>query len=137
MIYANNMPTFCQHYCHQPENDILFNLPLSFQSSTSSYIPALRRPNMLLFIAQCAIVCVVTSACWRFLRFLVVKTDLDNVPGPPSYSFMKGRCCLILWDLYDVNPCRIGNFFKVFATDAWDFHTEIRRKCTTPYHLSY
>jgi len=65
---------------------------------------------MLLFIAQCIFAYAIASACWRFLRFLVVKTDLDNVPGPPSHSLLK------------------GNFFKVFATDAWDFHTEIRQK---------
>lgn len=65
---------------------------------------------MLLFIAQCIVACIVLSPCWEFLRRLVVKTDLDNIPAPPTHSFMK------------------GSFSKIFATDAWDFHTEIGRK---------
>ena len=30
----------------------------------------------------------------RVLRRLVVKTALDNIPGPPSPSFFKGTCAL-------------------------------------------
>lgn len=45
--------------------------------------------------------------CWRTLRRIVVKTDLDNVPGPASDSFLK------------------GNFWKVFSVNAWSFHKKI------------
>jgi hypothetical protein len=31
---------------------------------------------------------------YRVLRRLVVKTALDNIPGPPSPSFFKGTCTL-------------------------------------------
>ena len=33
-------------------------------------------------------------AFYRVLRRLVVKTALDNIPGPPSPSFFKGTCTL-------------------------------------------
>ena len=45
---------------------------------------------MLLAIVQWAIISVVSWECWRILRRLAVKTDLDNVPGPASESFLKG-----------------------------------------------
>ena len=39
-------------------------------------------------------VLVVVWAFYRVLRRLVVKTPLDNIPGPPSPSFFKGACTL-------------------------------------------
>ena len=39
-------------------------------------------------------VLVVIWAFYRVLLRLVVKTALDNIPGPPSPSFFKGACTL-------------------------------------------
>lgn len=47
---------------------------------------------------------------WRILRRLVVKTDIDNLPGPLSQSFTK------------------GNLLQTFSGDAWDFHKELGQK---------
>lgn len=50
---------------------------------------------------------------WAFycvLSRLVVKTALDNIPGPPSPSFFK------------------GNFPQLFNVDGWDFHHDIATK---------
>jgi hypothetical protein len=47
---------------------------------------------MLLIIAQCIVAYTVFSVFWRILCRLVIKTDLDNVPGPDSQSFLKGEC---------------------------------------------
>ncbi|EDR04679.1 uncharacterized protein LACBIDRAFT_303978 [Laccaria bicolor S238N-H82] len=49
-------------------------------------------------------------AFYRVLRRLVVKTALDNIPGPPSPSFFK------------------GNFPQLFNVDGWDFHHDIATK---------
>jgi hypothetical protein len=51
---------------------------------------------MLLLIAQGIITSGIFWACWRILRRVVVKTDLDNVPGPASHSFLKGECRFVL-----------------------------------------
>ncbi|KAF8237924.1 cytochrome P450 [Tricholoma matsutake] len=61
---------------------------------------------MLLPLIQCIVAYAFTRACWRMLRQLVVKADLDNVPGPASHSFLKG----------------VRNFSKLFNINAWDFH---------------
>lgn len=50
---------------------------------------------------------------WAFycvLRRLVVKTALDNIPGPPSPSFFK------------------GNFPQLFNVNGWEFHQDIATK---------
>ena len=87
---------------------------------------------MLLITAQCVVASAVSWACWRMLRRLGVKTDLDNVPGPDSKSFLNGEC----GHLWGDSRCKAnastlpkGVFSKVFSTDAWDYHKEMGRKC--------
>ncbi|GLB40488.1 putative cytochrome P450 family protein [Lyophyllum shimeji] len=46
-------------------------------------------------------------ALWRLLRRYLAKTDLDNLPGPESASFVT------------------GNIVQLFNFDAWDFHNQI------------
>jgi hypothetical protein len=48
--------------------------------------------SMLLFVVQWTTISFVSWACWRILRRRVVKTDLDNVPGPIPTSYLKGSC---------------------------------------------
>ncbi|GLB40230.1 putative cytochrome P450 family protein [Lyophyllum shimeji] len=62
---------------------------------------------MLALLLQCITLYVVSWTLWRILRRLIIKTDLDNLPGPPPASFLK------------------GNFGKVFNPDAWAFHKEL------------
>ena len=51
---------------------------------------------MLLLVAQGIIVYAIFQGLWPILRRLVVKTDLDNVPGPASHSFLKGEYLFLL-----------------------------------------
>ncbi|KAI0370603.1 cytochrome P450 [Pilatotrama ljubarskyi] len=46
---------------------------------------------MVSLILQAALVCCITWILWKVVRRLVVKTDLDNLPGPPSPSFIYGH----------------------------------------------
>jgi len=35
---------------------------------------------------------------WKAIKLIFVsKSDLDNIPGPPSDSYLKGDHCLDLW----------------------------------------
>jgi hypothetical protein len=45
---------------------------------------------MLTLITKGITLYIVSWVLWRFLRRFVVKTDLDNVPGPASHSLFKG-----------------------------------------------
>jgi hypothetical protein len=84
---------------------------------------------MLLLIAKCIIAYAVSSICWRILSRLVLKTDLHNVPGPDSDSFLKGERCVFRGDVECMVDPSKGGLSKVFATDAWDFHKELRQNC--------
>ncbi|KAF8640256.1 hypothetical protein AX16_010151 [Volvariella volvacea WC 439] len=65
---------------------------------------------MLSLALQALVICALCWAGWRTFRGYVVKTELDNIPGPPSHSF---------W---------FGNYNKVFSTQGWDFHRTITKK---------
>jgi hypothetical protein len=72
--------------------------------------------SMLLRIVQCIFAYAVSWAGWRILRRLAVKTDLDNVPGPASRSFLTGECRLALRDLLElIDPCR-KEIFRNYGT---------------------
>ena len=43
-------------------------------------------------LLQSALICGITWFTWKFFRQFVVKSDLDNVPGLPSPSFLYGTC---------------------------------------------
>ena len=63
-------------------------------------------PDMLLLITQGIIAYTILWGCWRILRPLVVKTDIDNLPGPASDSFLKGDCRYVLaCTHFVVNSC--------------------------------
>ncbi|KAG5653381.1 hypothetical protein H0H81_000768 [Sphagnurus paluster] len=65
---------------------------------------------MLLIFVQTALVLSALWTSWQFIRRFVVKTDLDNIPGPPSTSFLT------------------GNFGQLFNINGWEFHREIGEK---------
>ncbi|KIM86533.1 hypothetical protein PILCRDRAFT_64609 [Piloderma croceum F 1598] len=44
---------------------------------------------------------------WTFLKLIVVKHPLDNIPGPPSPSFFT------------------GNFGQMFNPQGWEFHRRL------------
>jgi hypothetical protein len=51
-----------------------------------------QRCNMLLLLVQGIVAYAVFRVCWPIIHRLVVKTDLDNVPGPASHSLLRGEC---------------------------------------------
>jgi len=105
---------------------------ISYLSSTCSpptSVNTLWHYNMLLFIVQSIIAYTLYQAFWPILRRLVIKTDLDNVPGPASHSLLKGALLWPLSLLLDGWYTRTGNFSKIYNIDAWDFHDEIAQKC--------
>lgn len=64
---------------------------------------------MLLLVTQGIILFALFNLGWRILRRilrrLVVKTDIDNLPGPLSQSFTKGEYSIVLctsptWSIY-------------------------------------
>jgi hypothetical protein len=85
---------------------------------------------MLLPLVLCIVAYPLALACWRILRRLVVKTDLDNVPGPASHSFLKGASRLTAALSFGTWLIRVaGNFSKVVNVNAWDYHKELSQKC--------
>ncbi|OJT12108.1 Docosahexaenoic acid omega-hydroxylase CYP4F3 [Trametes pubescens] len=42
-------------------------------------------------LVQAVLVCGATWVLWKLFRRLTVKSDLDNLPGPPSPSFLYGN----------------------------------------------
>ena len=51
---------------------------------------------MFTIFLQVIIVYAISSASWKLLRQFIVKSTLDNLPGPPSQSFLFGYLFLIL-----------------------------------------
>ena len=55
---------------------------------------------MLTLILQGILLYGLSVACWHVFRQYVVKTALDNIPGPPSPSFFKGLTSpLVKWTM--------------------------------------
>ncbi|KAF8896610.1 cytochrome P450 [Infundibulicybe gibba] len=73
---------------------------------------------MLFLILQALVLYSCTRLSWRVLRRFVVKTDLNNIPGPPAASFWK------------------GNFRQLFNVDGWGFHKSVAETCTLA-HLRF
>ncbi|EJF63643.1 cytochrome P450 [Dichomitus squalens LYAD-421 SS1] len=59
---------------------------------------------------QAALAAAVLYVSWLILKPFVVKSPLDNIPGPPRNSWLS------------------GNLAQYFAQDAWDFRAELARK---------
>ena len=113
-------------------NSIVFRVDIkSYVSLNLQSHHAQQRSDMLLLITQGIITYAIFWGCWRILRRLVVKTDLHNIPGPASDSFLKGECRFVFRYSLHVQSMRIGNFSKIVNTNAWSFHKELGQKCTS------
>ncbi|PCH42180.1 cytochrome P450 [Wolfiporia cocos MD-104 SS10] len=42
-------------------------------------------------LMQCLSIAVLTSAAWRFIRWITARSPLDSIPGPSSPSFWTGH----------------------------------------------
>ena len=47
--------------------------------------------TMISLLLQGTVICSVSWLLWKYFRQLVVKSPLDNIPGPPSHSFLYGE----------------------------------------------
>ncbi|KAI0763487.1 cytochrome P450 [Trametes elegans] len=47
--------------------------------------------EMLAILFESALICAATYSLWRYFRQTFVKSPLDNLPGPPSPSWMTGN----------------------------------------------
>ncbi|KAI0661554.1 cytochrome P450 [Cubamyces menziesii] len=56
-------------------------------------------------LVQGVIICSATWVLWKFFRQWVVKSPLDNIPGPPSKSFLYGHLRDLLrldyWEIHN------------------------------------
>ena len=54
--------------------------------------------TMISLLLQGTVICSVSWLLWKYFRQLVVKSPLDNIPGPSSHSFLYGehfRACRV------------------------------------------
>ncbi len=74
-----------------------------------------------------AFVCVLAWVLWEFLRRVVLKTPLDNIPGPPSNSIWTGNTHLgCPLRTTDGSLAWLGNLGRMLHRyKGWDFDTEL------------
>lgn len=82
-------------------------------------------------LVQAVIVYVVSYALWNLVPRFFIKSALDNIPGPPSQSFLFGK---EFWTPSVLSYSRLltqssGVFPQVFNVKAWEFHKDIAQKC--------
>ena len=90
---------------------------------------------MFSVLLQAVLICTSTWFLWKFFRQSVVKSNLDNIPGPASPSFWYGayRGDVSLSSLRDAHfnlctPCSAGHVQKLRDKQGWAFHQELADK---------
>lgn len=69
---------------------------------------------------------------WKFFQRFFGKTTLDNIPGPPSQSFWKGKKIFLFLQLFRLYS--VGAFSEVFNVDAWTFRRQMAETCMMWFH---
>ncbi|EIW54967.1 cytochrome P450 [Trametes versicolor FP-101664 SS1] len=64
----------------------------------------------MLSLVQVVLACVATWLLWTLFRRLTLKSDLDNLPGPPSPSFLY------------------GNLRQLYSNQSFKFHKSLGEK---------
>ena len=49
-------------------------------------------------IAQAAAICAISWVLWKYFRQFFVKSPLDNIPGPPSGSWLYGKSQIFAYE---------------------------------------
>ncbi|KAF9002265.1 cytochrome P450 [Cyathus striatus] len=62
---------------------------------------------MILMLINALILIPVIWVGWRYIKRYIFRDPLENIPGPPSSSLLK------------------GNIHKVFNANAWQFHKDL------------
>jgi len=48
-------------------------------------------------VLSTSLLCLAIWVVWKAIRKLIFVSDLDNIPGPPSDFYLKGKISLDLW----------------------------------------
>jgi hypothetical protein len=75
-------------------------------------------------IACLSLLGVVVLALWKLFRGYVVKSPLDNIPGPKRTSFWRGMPPKTLAVFLGLTAS-IGNQRDIFDRHGWGFHDHI------------
>ncbi|KAF9011994.1 cytochrome P450 [Cyathus striatus] len=62
---------------------------------------------MIILLLQVLFLYIFSLVGWRYIRQFIVKSPLENIPGPTPISFLK------------------GNFPQLFDVNGWEFHKDI------------
>lgn len=65
---------------------------------------------------------------WKLLRWLLEKSPLDVLPGPPSCSLLFGKIS-IASSLNQRLEYDAGNIPELYHSEGWDFHRKILEQC--------
>ena len=79
-------------------------------------------------LTSCAFSFVVAWLFWRIFRAYVVRSPLDNLPGPTRSSFLLGEHFFNITPRLYLTPPRLvaaGNLTEFFSRDGWDFQDAI------------
>ncbi len=82
---------------------------------------------MLGVLCQAAFVCGSTWLLWKVVRRYTVHSVLDNLPGPPSPSFLHGQSTMSR-RIFRVPYLPPGNLQQLYDKQGWDFHRELGEK---------
>ena len=81
---------------------------------------------------QAVLICGATWVLWKVLRQFVVKSALDNLPGPARNSYFFGMGPDVFYNDYCLmtltHVMLTGNLPQLFNRYAWGFHKEIIHK---------
>lgn len=66
---------------------------------------------------------------WRVFRAYVLRSPLDNIPGPASVSFLKGTyvmllCCEIRSEMHSL----LGTIPALYNRHGWDYHDSLAKR---------
>lgn len=86
---------------------------------------------MFTILLQVVTVSAILHVLCKVLQRFFTKSVLDNIPGPPSQSFLFGNFLefLILESAFLLFTASPGVFPQVFNTKGWEFHKDIMQKC--------
>ena len=95
---------------------------------------------MFTTLFQLVIASAILYPLWKLLQRFFIKSELDNIPGPPSRSFLFGDFLesesLIFESAFLLFTPSPGVFPQVFNTKGWEFHKDISEKCMNVFQFS-
>lgn len=80
-----------------------------------------------------AVALAVGRVLWRVLSRYLLRSPLDNIPGPPPESILSGERASVGVVAREANHvlAGAGNFRQMFSPTAWAFHDKLANECTS------